>query len=321
MMRIITIAFMACIVILSGCAPAQTLLGSLQLESTVQTIEHSESPLNQQTSSLPQEEAPSGIKITPKLAQELTQRLKNLQAVGGKAPEELKEFLRENPDFLFVQLPRGYVDNQKGAMGTGEWAWLILPEGMKPEDDLYGRERLARFAENYRKGQSDQIVILSPGTQIPLWISLYTFDGKELSMISYDADGRFLSHTVHVKLVESDVEWMFIDREYIVAEHPKYGYEPIPVSVVLQMTEEAEVQRAIEKFSNQRYSRADTAHWQETRAIDGIECNVFYLFETHNEQIGEVGAFAIAQDLSRFYEMEQVNGQWVLQARPKQPDR
>ena len=53
----------------------------------------------------------------------------------------------------------------------------------------------------------------------------------------------------------------------------------------------------------------------EPEEIGGVPCYVFDLLDRNRTYTGY--SFAVARDLSRFYEIEQVNGQWLLQARPR----
>ena len=125
----------------------------------------------------------------------------------------------------------------------------------------------------------------------------------------------YVSHGIE----ETEAEWILLDDPMQQHRYPKYGYEPLPLSETIGARSEAEVLEVVEHLRQSKYPETDYVVPTEPQTIDNVPCYCFDLYQTTEENGSAFTgyAFAVATDLSRYYEAEAVNGQWVLQARPK----
>lgn len=272
---------------------------------------------------IPSAPAPK-TEITVALVNEILQSLQVSYQQGDGAPGSFEAFLAHHPDFIKDQSHRGQVTSGKAVENIGEPVGLMLPKGVAPEDDIINRGRLAKFVENYQSKVPDSIVILSSGDPIPLWITTYIYDGIGSSFTVQSCfllkdtlawQTSYVSHGIE----ETDTEWILLDDPMQQHRYPKYGYEPIPLSETIQERSESEVLEVVDNLRQSKYPEADQVVPGAPQTVDDVLCYRFDLYQTvdENNTLFTGHALAVATDLSRYYEMEQVNGQWVLQARPQ----
>lgn len=262
--------------------------------------------------------------ITVALVNEIFQSLRVSYEQGDGAPGSFETFLVNHPDFIKDQSRRGQVTSGKAVENVGEPVRLMLPKGVAPENDMLNRERLAKFVGNYQSKVPDSIVILSSGGPIPLWITTYIYDGSGSSFTVQSCfllqdtlkwQTSYVSHGIE----ETDTEWILLDDPMQHHRYPKYGYEPIPLSEMIEERSESEVLEVVDNLRQSKYPETDYVVSGAPQIVDDVLCYRFDLYQTMdgNSTFFTGYAFEVATDLSRYYEMEQVNGQWVLQARPK----
>lgn len=266
----------------------------------------------------------SKTEITVELVNEILQSLRVSYEQGEGAPGSFETFLVNHQNFIKDQSCRGQVTSGKAVENAGEPVRLMLPKGVVPENDMINRERLAKFVENYKSKMPDSIVILSSGDPIPLWITTYNYDGNGSSFTvqscfllrdTLEWQAAYTSHGIE----ETDTEWIVLDDPMQQHRYPKYGYEPIPLSERNGERSESEVLEVVDKLRLSKYPETDYMVSGDPQTIDDVLCYRFDLYQTvdGNSTFSTGYSFAVATDLSRYYEIEQVNGQWVLQARPK----
>lgn len=263
------------------------------------------------------------IEITQELFNEIMNRMGVTRREHLDAPGALGEFLREHPDFLLDQSgrvqSRGYDEHGNGVVyDGGEHAQLLLRDGVDPGADLINRPRLALFAQRRRAGIPDQIAVISSGPTIPVKVAVFTGGGSETgySVEIHSIGVEDMTAAKAETLVETDREWRMIDLPHLKIRYPKYGYEPIPLSAAGVEVDQEEAGRTVADYARERYSaRMDQIVPLEPEQVGGIPC---YIFEARDKEGFYTGIkFAAARDLSRIYEIEQVGGEWLLQARPK----
>lgn len=264
--------------------------------------------------------------ITVALFNEILQSQRVSYEKGDGVPGSFEAFLANHPDFIKDQSSRGQVTSGKAVGNVGEPVDLMLPKGVAPENDMLNRERLARFVENYQSKVPDSIVILSSSDPIPLWITTYIYDGSGSNVTvqscfllrdTLEWQTSYISHGIE----ETDTEWILLDDPMQQHRYPKYGYEPMPLSNIIEERSESEVLEIVDNLRQSKYPETDYVVSGDPQTVDDVPCYRFDLYQTTNaDSTFYTGySFAVATDLSRYYEMEQVSGQWVLQARPKSP--
>ena len=190
-----------------------------------------------------------------------------------------------------------------------------------PGEDLLNRERLAAFAQNCRAGVPDQIVILSGGSPVPLWVNIYTSaeDGSYTVERLYRPAGEGMTSTTVPALQETETEWLLVQEADWKVRYPKYGYEPIPLADPPREAGEEETLALLEEFAGENGLLSSmTAELVpgEDREVAGLLCPTFRGMTPEGYDSGDL--FAVAPDLGRVWQIEQVNGQPLLLARPAQ---
>lgn len=325
-LRIYLSAVAALLVIAAGCeqrtAPSKEEISKPDASSVSSTPEQlSSGGAEEPTASEPEAVSAQGIELTVKLAQDILDRGRVSFELGLNAPGGMGEFYQTHPDFLCDQSNRMQINTGKQVEDGGEHARLLLPEGRSPKDDLINRERLALFVENYHNKTPDSIVVLSSGEPIALWLTVFTYLGGDSYTVQscYPRKDKLEwspAYTV-TQLEETDKEWILLNDTMQKIRFPKYGYEPIPFGEVTGVRTEAEVLALMERLREEQYPQTDSVTNAEPQVVDGVPCYVFEMLQS-GEYTGY--SFAVAKTLSRYYEIEQVNGRWVLQARPKSPE-
>lgn len=222
------------------------------------------------------------------------------------------------PNFLADDSGRVKSYNGEGQMEDGGLVARLLTH--EPEKDLLNRERLAAFAQNCHAGVPDQIVILSSGSPVPLWVNIYTSseDGSYTVERFFRPGGEDLDSTTVPALQETESEWLLVQEEDWKVRYPKYGYEPIPLAVPPREATQEETLTLLEEFVQENDLLSPmTAELLpgEEREIDGLVCGTFRGVTSEGFDSGDM--YAVSPDLSQVWEIEQVNGQWLLLARPK----
>lgn len=327
MKKIITLLLVAALLSgVAGCSrtaePTQSDSGKPESGSMSASNVQEQKPISgEEPASMPETAPAQGIELTIELAQEILDRQRVTYEQGLNASGAMGEFYQTHPDFLYDQSNRMQINTGKEVEDGGAHARLLLPKGQAPADDLVNRERLALFVENFHSKTPDSIVILSSGEPIALWLTVFTYSGGDSYTVQscYPWKDELEWSSVYTvnQLEETDKEWIMLSDPMQKIRFPKYGYEPIPFGEVTGVRTEAEVLEIVEQLRKTDYSQqADSVTAVEPETVDGVPCYVFEL-----QQAGEYTgySFAVAKTLSRYYEIEQVNGNWVLQARPKAP--
>lgn len=263
------------------------------------------------------------VEITPELMSQLRSRVNATHKSGVGAPGAMGEFVKANPDFLYNQSGRVMLSG-RGKDGSytvedgGDHAQLLLWDGAAPDADLLNRKRLSKFVENYKAGVPDRIAVVSAGAPISVWVTVFDYTGKgaAYTVESYSGDLENPRAVQVATLMETDREWLMLSLPDWKIRYPKYGYEPIALSSSGKNISQAQAQRAVETYVKAQYPDAAYAiSVTEGQTIGGRSC---YMFEALNKSDSfSTIALAVSTNLDRVYEQEQVNGQWMLQARPK----
>lgn len=252
------------------------------------------------------------------LLEELGARLGLTWSQGADAPGALGEFIQTHPHYL-ADLS-GRVQTSRGD-SVEDGGGLARLQTDTPGEDLLNRERLAAFAQNCRAGVPDQIVILSGGSPVPLWVNIYTSaeGGSYTVERLYRPAGEGMTSTTVPALQETETEWLLVQEADWKVRYPKYGYEPIPLADPPREAGEEETLALLEEFAGENGLLSSmTAELVpgEDREVDGLLCPTFRGVTPEGYDSGDL--FAVAPDLSRVWQIEQVNGQPLLLAHPAQ---
>lgn len=315
--HLLTILFVALLCVTVGCGKQSSPLSSSQ------SSDKDKSTISEEGTLKPAAPAPK-TEITIELINEITQSQKISYEQGSDAPGSFEKFLESNPHFISDRFDRGQVTSGKAVQNVGASVSLTLPQGAAPENDMINRERLAEFVENFKNQTPDSIVILSSGDPIPLWVTCYNYDGG--SSFTVQSCYLLMDHLewqplyTSQKIEETDCEWIVLDDPMQQHRYTKYGYEPIPLGEAIGERSESDVLKIVDDLRQKQYPQTDHVVPGDPRTIDDIPCFTFELYQTKDGTSTYTGySFAVAKDLSRYYEIEQVNGRWLLQARPKMP--
>ena len=245
---------------------------------------------------------------------EVTQALlEELYALLGSSPDSLglAGFVKEHPDFLMEHIM--YLGE---LFCKGERISLVFPwrDGIL-EDSLFNRERMAEFVENLQNGQPDCIARISFGEPLPLWLKGLEYPGEDGELILHEWKLiPELEHTIRsADWEQTSKEWIFRSRDgEICWYYPRYGYEPVKIGEGELSSQEA--WDAMEKFCGslqpeQNVVSQSTAHSAESKEV--------YHFVTKTEE-GAEEFWAVEKDENCLYQIEQVNGNYVLLALPKE---
>lgn len=230
--------------------------------------------------------------------------------------QSFSSFIHSHPDFLYEAVPRYSFHTGTGIDDGGLFPELLLSgdsfakDAFSSADVLFNHSRLSSFYQHYHEGIADSICILSPGDPIPLWMTIYTFDGTALTRSRYACglNDNFMLDVKEVSLhvqnegfSETDTEWILTDENELKIRFPKFGFAP------RQISQETLRETLLEGFDGS-YQVSNT----DQTVLLGRICQVYDILDQNGAQIS---SFAVAQDFSRFYQIEHANGQWLLQAR------
>lgn len=105
-------------------------------------------------------------------------------------------------------------------------------------------------------------------------------------------------------LVETECEWIMLDRSDWKIRYPKHGYEPIPLSDSKTEVSQGKAQQAFTAYYQERYPQEiQQIVPRNLEEVNGVDC---YVSEVQDEKGNSESSFAVAKDLRRFYKMEQV---------------
>lgn len=276
----------------------------------------SKSPLSPSNSQLESSTAPNDFTTSQEdfvpitLTKELIGELSEAFLSGS-----FSSFINDHPDFLHENIQRITYNTGKEVKDGGLFPLLMVPsqfggqDSFTPEDVLSNHQRLKVFFENCNKKIPDSIALLSSSSPVPLWITIYTFDGTKILQSSYMSgitEGDYLDvreysiNTVNKGFSESPLEWTLTYNDDLVVRYPKYGF--IPRSITPDTLEEILLEGMEDGSTVQKTDG--------TQTLDNKTCLVYEVLNPDGIYQGVL--YAVAQDFSRFYQVEQVNGSWLL---------
>lgn len=258
------------------------------------------------------------VEITPELIKQLRRRIDITHKAGVDAPGAIGEFIKANPNFLYDQSGRVTFSRGDNTVDDGGEHALLLPWGGTPETYMINRERLAAFVEHYKAGVPDRVAVISPGSQLPVWVEVFTYagNGTAYTVESYSTDSEKPRTAQVDPLVETDREWLMLNLPNWKSRYPKYGYEPEPLAGSGREVGQAEAQMAIKAYLKAKYPETEhVVSLREQKTINGKRCYVFEAVDTGDSFSNET--LAVSTNLDHLYEIEQESGQWMLHARPK----
>ena len=258
----------------------------------------------------PQKEQFVAVEITDTLIEELEDAYRN---------QCMDDFIKAHPDFILEQVAR-VKSNTGNMVEDGEleprlWILGALREKdqITAEEALINHSRLAQFLANYKNKTPDSIALLQNGSTVPVWLTVYRFDGESCFRDSYmgglDAQDGSLKlkkesfDIVNEGLQETETEWILTYESNCKVRYPKFGYEAVP------LTEETMNTVLLEGHDPSCVlNKTD-----RTEKVGKVACDIYEILNKDKCYAGF--SYAVAPDLSRYYEVEQVNGNRLLKAR------